>query len=224
MRSWVGHCWVFLGIVSICGSALAAEPSPSHPVKNIYVVRFGEQLNEPHIVTYRMVEWAQKRGRWIFPDIGYKDTGYARDQLWFVAGGAQVVHKDQFGWTQELYFTQEAGAESHNKRSMWIWPVVDARFPHRLTSQIVPFSTIPLDRAQRWGFDVDRARLEWAASSRWITGAGYSGGICKQRTWQSRPFISLKRRTSMGDVDLWAQRIPDGAQLQVRWMLVRDER
>jgi hypothetical protein len=202
---------------------LFAETPHSSPVKNIYVVRFGEQLQSPHIVTYRVVEWAQKRGRWILPDLGYKDNGYAQDQIWFVAGGAQILHRDRFDWTQEFYFTQEAGPESHNKRSLWIWPVLDGRYPHHLSSQAVMFPTIPLDSAQRWGLDVDRARVEWNAKPRWLTGVGYSGGICKQRTWQNRPFVSLKRKTQMGDFDLWAQRVPGGAQLQVRWLLVRDE-
>ena len=195
----------------------------SHPATDIYVVRFGEQLQSPHVFTYRFVEWAQKRGRWILPDVGYRDTGYAKDQLWLVAGGAQVLHRRSFDWTQEVYFSQEAGPESHNKRALWIWPVIDARFPKRFTSQAVAFPTIPLNQAQRWGFDVDRARLEWSANSHWRVGAGYNGGINKARDWQSRPFASLKRRSQVGDFDLWLQKIQGGAQLQVRWMLVRDE-
>lgn len=223
MSSWVRFWWVLLASLSLFSPAVFAE-TPRHPVTNIYVVRFGEELQSPHIVSYRVVEWAQKRGRWILPDIGYKDNGYAKDQIWFAAGGAQVLHRDRLDWTQELYFTQEAGPDSHNKRSMWIWPVIDARFPRRLSTQAVAYPTIPLNRAQRWGLDVDRARLEWSANSRWMTGVGYNGGICKERTWQSRPFMSVKRKSQMGAFDLWLQRIPQGAQLQVRWMLVRDER
>lgn len=226
---------LFLGVLLLFGLRAPAEPAESHPeshleshpeshpVTNIYQLRTAEQLQSPHVITYRLAEWTQRRGRWIVPDVAYKDTGYFQDQTWFVGAGAQVLHHPHIDWTQELYFTQEAGPESHNKRSLWIWPVIDARLPKRWSGQAVPFPTIPLDRAQRCGFDIDRARLEWGATPHWRIGAGYSGGISKERTWQSKPFASVKRRSQLGDFDCWLQRLPDGAQVQMRWMLVRDE-
>jgi hypothetical protein len=202
----------------------AADKAQPEPVVDIYLLRTGEALQSPHVVTYRVFEWTQTRGRWIAPDFGYYDTGYGQDQIWFAGAGAEVLSRRHIDWSQEIYLTQEAGPESQNKRSLWLWPVVDLRFVPRLTSEIAAYPTIPLDKAQRRGADVDRAKLEWAASPDWTAGLGYSGGICTARTWQSRPFLTVTRKTrSRGNFEFWLQSIPDGAQVQFRYLLVRDE-
>ena len=61
-------------------------------------------------------------------DIGYYDTGYAKNQIWFTGAGGDIFHSKHLDWEQELYVSQEAGPESTNKRSLWVWPVFDARF------------------------------------------------------------------------------------------------
>ena len=203
---------------------LSGEADQRRPAVDICVVRAGEQLQAPHVVTYRVAEWAQMRGRWIYPDIGYYDTGYGKDQIWFTGAGADLVRSNHVDWEQEIYVSQEAGPESTNKRSLWIWPVIDVRFRPRLTGQFVTYPTIPLDRAQRWGWDVDRAKLEWTASSHWRGGVGYAGGICASRSWQHDPFITVTRSAHIGSVEAWLERIHGGAQVQLRYYLVRDER
>ena len=211
-------------LLSLCMQGRADDQqqngSSRTPVSDVYVVRTAEQLTAPHVVTYRMVEYAQVRGRWIIPDVGYYDTGYAKDQLWFVAVGAKVLAKPRFSWTQQLYFMQEAGPDSTNKRSLRVWPILDAHYPRRFTWQIVPYPTIPLDRAQRAGFNCDRARLQWAANAHWRTGIGYSGGIGKDRSWQNMPFVSVTRNTRAGEFDCWMQHISGGVQVQMRYLLV----
>ena len=156
------------------GSQAAEEHS--RPVVNIYIVRAAEQLQQPHVVTYRVFEWTQERGRWIFPDFGYFDTGYGKEQIWFAGAGAKLVHGRHVDWEQELYISQEVGRDSTNKRSLWIWPVVNMRFPARLSAQVAAYPTLPLNRAERWGYDVDRIKLERKLSSRWSAGVGYAGG------------------------------------------------
>jgi hypothetical protein len=202
--------------------SLAAEEHPQ-PVVNIYIIRTAEQLQTPHVITYRVFEWTQERGRWIVPDFGYFDTGYGREQIWFAGAGAKLVHSRHVDWEQELYISQEAGADSENKRSLWIWPVVDVRFPARFSAQVAAYPTLPLNRAQRWGYDVDRAKLERRLSSRWSFGVGYAGGICDSRTWQSKPFVTTTRRTRRGNFEVWLQSIPGGSQAQVRYLMVRGE-
>ena len=128
---------------------LPAQAENPRPVVNIYVLRMGEQLQSPNIVTYRVAEWEQMRGRWILPDVGYYDSGYGKDQLWFAGGGADVLHTRHFDWEQEIYVLQEAGPESTNKRFMWLWPVLDFRFRPRLTAQVAPYPTLPLNRARK---------------------------------------------------------------------------
>jgi hypothetical protein len=211
-------------VVLVSTLAQAAESAKSYPVVDAYVVRGAEQLNSPHVVTYRVAEWMEQRGRWILPDLGYYDTGYGADQLWFAGGGAYVVRHRHIDWYQEAFFSQEAGRLSHNKRSVWIWPVVDLRFPPRLFGEVAIFPTIPLNKAQRWGLDIDRAKLERQLSSKWSAGIGYSGGICTERSWQSKPFVTVTRRTPVGSFEVWIQSIPGGSQAQLRYTLVRSKR
>jgi hypothetical protein len=215
---YIGICFLVL----LPALSQAAERG-SQPVANIYILRTAERLQGPHITTYRVFEWTQERGRWIVPDFGYFDTGYGKEQIWFTGAGAKLVHKPHIDWEQELYVSQEAGPESKNRRSLWIWPVVSFRFPGRLSAQVAAYPTLPLNRAQRWGYDVDRAKLERALSSRWSVGVGYSGGICDSRTWKSKPFLSAARRSRLGNFEVWLQSIPGGSQAQFRYVLERGE-
>jgi len=198
-----------------------AETADADSTVDIFILRSAEQLQAPHIVSYRLFEWTQLHGRWLIPDLGYYDTGYGKDQTWFAAAGAYVVKRRRVDYYQELYFTQEAGSQSTNKRGLFIWPVLDARFRPHLTGELAIYPTVPLDRAQRWGLNMDRGKLEWAANSRWLIGAGYSGGICSARTWQNEPFLTATRKTRAGSFEFWLQRDPAGAQAQVRYTLVR---
>jgi hypothetical protein len=136
------------------------ESAPQLPVSDIYIVRFAEQLQSPHVVTYRVFEWTETRGQWSFPDVGYYDTGYGKEQIWFTRAGLDVMHTARFDWSQEIYFSQGAGQESNNKRALRIWPVIDAHLRSRLYGEIAAYPVIPLDAAQRWSADVDRAKLE----------------------------------------------------------------
>src|ERR1039457_268818 len=95
-----------------------AEPvaPPHQPPLSIYIVRTGEQLQAPHVLTYHMVEYAQQRGRWIYPDVGYYDEGHGDVRQWFVGVGAEIYHGEHAIWTQELYFTQGTGSAAHHLR------------------------------------------------------------------------------------------------------------
>jgi hypothetical protein len=202
---------------------LPGEKAPE-PVVDIYILRTAEQLQAPHVITYRVAEWTQVRGKWLFPDVGYYDSGYGKDQIWFAGAGAEVLHRKRFNWEQEIYFSQEAGPESHNRRSIWIWPVLDFQLGRRFSGQIAAYPSIPLNRAQRWSYDVDRAKFQWAFRSHWMTGVGYSGGICNDRSWQSNPFVTVTRATRFGNVEVWLQRISGGSQVQLRYLLVKSEK
>jgi len=212
-----------LGSMLFAGCGLSAQSNHGQPVVDIYVLRAGEQLQSPHIVTYRVAEWEQMRGRWIAPDIGYYDTGYGKDQIWFAGGGRDVLHSRHVDWQQEFYVLQEAGPESTNKRFLWLWPILDFRFRPRLTAQLVAYPTIPLDRAVHAGLDVDRAKIEWAASSHWRGGLGYAGSLGASSACQRSPFLTVTRFTREGNFEVWLQRISGGAQVQLRYTLVHEE-
>lgn len=202
----------------------AERASNPDPVVDIVILRTAEQLQGPHVVTYRVAEWTQMRGPWLFPDVGYYDTGYGKDQIWFAGIGKEVLHRSAFNWEQEIYFSQEAGPESHNRRSIWLWPVIDFQFSRKFSGQIAAYPTIPLNRAQHWGYDVDRAKFQWAFRSHWLTGVGYSGGTCTDGSWHSEPFLTLTRASRFGNFETWLQRTPGGSQIQLRYILVKNEK
>ncbi len=222
---WLGLIATLLIACDLSGEAGPGRESDARrPVVDIYVARAAEQIQAPHVVTYRVAEWVQMRGRWIYPDIGYYDTGYGKDQIWFAGAGGDIVRSKRIDWEQEIYISQEAGPESANKRSLGIWPVLDVRVRPRLTGELDTYPTIPLDRAQRWGWDVDRMKLEWAANSHWRGGPGYAGGLCASRSWQHEPFLTVTRTTRLGSVEVWLERIHGGAHVQLRYYLVHEEK
>lgn len=216
-HAWISFCLLYAVSISW------GESASSQPAVNVVLIRGAEQLTGPHVITYRIAEWTQIRGRWMLPDVGYYDTGYGKDQTWFAGGGYYVVNKPRFVYYQEFYVSQEAGPESKNARGFWIWPVVETQFKNRFFNQIAAFPTIPLNKSQRWGLEIDRAKTEWAPSAHWMVGAGYSGGICSSRTWESKPFLTTTRKTRTGNYEFWIQRTPAGAQVQFRYLFVQRE-
>jgi len=216
---------LLLVLVFACFGQLVAgadePPTDRPPTVNIFVLRTAEQLGSPHVITYRVAEWEQMRGRWIPFDVGYYDTGYGQDQMWFAAAGMVPRAGPRFRWEQEVYVLQEAGPQSKNRRTLWIWPVLEFQPLRRVSAQIAAYPTIPLDRAEHKSFDVDRAKLEWSATTHWRWGVGYSGGLCGGNSWRSEPFLTVTRRTRAGSFEFWLQSTPGGGQVQVRYALVR---
>jgi hypothetical protein len=212
--------FTFLFLLACLQASFAESGDPQRPL-SIYIVRTGEQLQAPHVLTYRMFEYAQMRGRWIFPDVGYYDSGHANDALWFAGAGGEVYRGERITWTQEIYAAQEAGSAAHNQRSLWLWPVLDLRLTPRLTAQAVAYPTVPLDRAAQWGFSVDRAKLEYAVRPHFQAGAGYSSSKCAGNPWQNKPFVTSTVINRTGAWEFWMQRIPGGAQIQLRYQLMR---
>jgi len=210
-----------LCLLTFCLS-LAAEPTsaPRAPTTNIFLARTAEDLQSPHRFTYHMFEWAQQRGRWIAPDIGYYDDGYGNDQQWFAGGGPEFFSK-HVDYTQEIYVFQEAGPEARNQRGIWLWTVFNLRFGRHLLNETVFYPTLPLNKSQNWAFDLDRSKSEWTLGQHWKLGGGDSATCA--RTCTNRPFFATTRKTSTGDYEFWLQRIPAGAQVQFRWLLVRKE-
>jgi hypothetical protein len=198
-------------------ACFAEQAAPQRPL-SIYIARTGQQLQAPHVPTYHMVEFAQMRGRWIFPDVGYYDGGHSNDRQWFAGAGAELYHGEHVTFSQELYVTQEEGSAARNQRAMWVWPVLDLRFTPRLTSQAVVYPTVPLDRSAQWAFDVDRAKLEYAFRPHFQAGAGYNSCKSAGNPWVSRPFLTTTLTNRTGAWEFWLERMPGGAQIQLRYL------
>lgn len=221
-------CCTF-AIFLFTASSHAAEPedvcpAPS-PVTDVVVLRTALAAQHPFRTNYRLVEWNQQRGRWLLPDIGYYDNGYFGHQLWFGGGGAELLHRPRMVWTEELYANQAAGPDTHNQRMFWFWTVFDFKLKPHLTAQLVGYPTLPLNHSQDWGMDIDRGKLEWEFHRGWKIGPGYAAtSFCNQGAWESRPFVTLTRKTGSNYYEFWAERIAGGAQIQLRYMLVRNEK
>lgn len=195
----------------------AAQP---RQLSSVFIVRTGEPLQAPYALSYHMYEYALVQGRWIFPDVGYYDAGHANDGQWFIGAGPEIYHNRHFTWTQEVYAVQEAGSAAHNQRYLWIWPILDLRFTKRLTSQTVLFPTVPLNKSARWGFDIDRSKVEYAIRPHLQVGAGYNATKSATGPWVSRPFLTTTVTNKTGAWEFWLERVEDGAQVQLRYQLV----
>jgi hypothetical protein len=218
MRSGLVFCFLFLAWMSV--GALAETDSHDTPLVSTYIVRTGEQLQAPHVLTYKLVEYELQRGRWILPDLGAYDAGRAQSKLLFLAAGADLHRGKKTFLTQEIYFVQAAGPGSHGARSLWVWPVLDLNFTPRLKAEAVAYPTIPLNRAAQAGFDVDRAKLEYAVRRNFTLGGGYGSSKCEGSAWQNKPFLTTTIFSRAGSVEFWLQQMPGGGQVQARYTLV----
>lgn len=222
MRCCLLVCLLFLGWIN----GLAAEETVPHhsPVVSTLVVRTGEQLQTPHVPTYKMMEFSQQRGRWILPDIGIYSAEQEKDKLLFGGAGAELRLSNKAVLTQVVYFSQDVGPGSHGARSLWVWPVIDINFTPRWQAEAVVYPTIPLNRAAQAAFDVDRAKLEYVLRRHLTIGGGYSASICDGDPWKNKPFLTTTVPSRAGSFEFWLQRMPGGGQIQVRYTLIHAER
>jgi hypothetical protein len=212
-------CFLFLGWIN---PGVAEETASNRSqVISTYIARTGEQFQAPHVLTYRLAEYEQQRGRWTFPDLGVYGTSQGKDKLVFLGASADFHPGKGALFTQELYFTQDTGPGSHGARSLWVWPVLDLSFTPRLTAEVVAYPTVPLNRAAQAAFNVDRAKLEYALRRNWTAGPGYSSSICEGSAWKNEPFLTTTVSSSAGSFEFWIQRMPGGGQLQLRYKLAR---
>jgi hypothetical protein len=115
---------------------------------------------------------------------------------------------------------QGAGSAAHNQRYLWIWPILDLRFTKRLTSQTVLLPTVPLNRSARWGFDIDRSKVEYALRPHLQVGVGYCATKSATGPWMSEPFLTTTVTNRAGAWEFWLERVTGGAQIQLRYQLV----
>lgn len=220
MRSWlVVGCLLFGGI-----RAIASQSDTTHvPVASTLVVRTGEPLQASHKLTYELLEFSQQRGRWIVPDIGIYGSSDESDKLVFAGAGAEFLFHRKIDYTQIFYISQAVGPGSHGARTLWIWPVLDVNLTPRWMSEVVVYPTIPLNHAAEAGFDIDRAKLQYAFTRHFSAGAGYSASIYENCPWKNKPLATATYFSRAGSTEFWLERIPAGAQVQVRYTLTHTE-
>jgi hypothetical protein len=203
----------------------AGEAVPQNsPVISMYIARTGEQFQAPHVLTYRLLEFEQMRGRWIYPDLGVVDFGHGDYRESFLGGGAVYYHGKITTLSQELYFVQDTGSTAHSARYLWVWPIADFQFKPRLGAHAVVFPYVPLNGAARAQYNVDRAKVEYAVNRGFTMGGGYSSSKTGGSAWQNKPFLTTTVTTREGAVEFWLQKVPGGGQLQMRYFLAHAAR
>ena len=66
---------------------------------------------------------------------------------------------------------------------------------------------------------LERSKLEYRLNRRWKLGAGYAGYKYGDSPWQNKPFITGTFSARAGSFEIWFQKVPGGAQMQLRMVL-----
>lgn len=186
----------------------------------ILVARTGMRLDAPHAGTYHLLEVFQLRGKWVYPDMGYIDFATDNYHEVFVGAGRTLHDSKKLTVVEELYFDQAIGPAAKSAQYLWPWTLVDIRFTPKLTSEVVYFPYLPLNQSARIQHVLERAKVEYAINKMWKVGGGYAGYKYGDNRWQNKPLITTTVSTRAGAFEIWVQKMPGGAQVQVRYILV----
>ncbi len=188
------------------------------PATTVVIARTGQNVQAPHTGTYHLLEALQVRGKWIFPDVGYVDFATGNYRELYVGGGRMLHDGKKVSVTGELYFVQATGPASQNARYLWPNVIVDLRFTPKLTSQTSYILYAPLNKPARVQQVVERSKLEFAPRKHWKFGGGYGAYQYGNGPWQSKPFATTTISTRTGSFEFWLQKMPRGAQVQMRYV------
>ena len=200
--------------------AQSTTDSTSKATTTIVIARTGIRLDAPHVGTYHYVEVIRSPGRWIYPDVGYLDFATNAYRELFAGGGLALRDSKRMTLIQELFFDQAFGPAARSARYLVPWTMLQIRFTPKFASETVYFPYVPLNRAARIQHILERAKVEYAIKRPWKSGVGYGGYQYGDLPWQHRPFLTTTLSTRVGAFEFWLQRMPRGAQVQFRYLLV----
>lgn len=204
-------------LTGVAGSAVyAQDPAPS-PTTSVVLARTGENLQEPFTGTYHLFEFFQVRGNWIYPDIGTVDFATNNYRECFIGGGRTFYNSKHVSLTGELYFVEASGSAAKGARYLWPNLIVDLRLTPKLTSQTSYFPYVPLDHSAHVQEVIERSKLEYAITRSMKMGGGYGAYQYANGPWQSKPMFTTTVSTRAGSLEFWLQKIPAGAQVQMRY-------
>lgn len=189
----------------------------------LFFARTGQSLTGPYIGTIHYAEFLQIRNRWIYPDIGYVDFAHGDYREAFIGGGRTLIDTKFVSWDQELLYVQATGPAAGSARYLQPWSMLRLRIAPKLTSETVYFAYFPLNHTARFHQVIERAKVEYAVRKRWKIGAGYAGSD-PNGPWVNKPLITTTISTRAGSFELWLQKIPSGAQVELRYALVHAPR
>jgi hypothetical protein len=197
-----------------------AGPEPPEPNLTLFFARTGQSLIAPYPATLHYAEFLQIRDRWIYPDIGYVDFGHNNYREFFIGGGRTLIENKFVEWEQELEFVQATGPAAGSARYLQPWSMLRLRYTPRVTSEIVYFPYLPLNKTAGFHQVLERAKTEYRVQKHWKIGAGYAGKDQPGTRWINKPFLTTTISSPAGDFEFWLQRIPNGAQVELRYALV----
>ncbi|MEK7212137.1 MAG: hypothetical protein AAB686_00475 [Patescibacteria group bacterium] len=196
--------------------AAGSTPAFAQGTETEVIARIGMK----EAATYHFVEVLQTRGSWVIPDIGYIDFADNDYREIFVGVAKTLVKTKRLTVVSELYFVQATGPEAKSARYVQPWMLVNIKFTPRLISQTVYFPYVPINKAGRKQHVLERTKLEYVFP-RFKVGAGYSAYQFGDDPWQNKPFVTVTVKDgALGDMELWLQKMPQGVQLQARYVRV----
>ena len=212
--------------LSITPPALAqgAADATSNPTTTIVLARTGVRLDEPHVGTYHYLEIIQSRGSWIYPDIGYIDFATNTYREVFVGGGRALLDNKRVTLIEEPFFDRAFGPAARGASYLMPWTMLQVRFTPKFNNETVYFLYLPLNDSARIQHVLERSKFEYALKKSLKAGIGYGAYKFGDTDWDHRPFATTTISTGAGAFEFWLQKMPGGAQVQFRYMLVHTGR
>ena len=218
------HFFFIVLAAFVCQSTLQAEDA--RPVyRHLCLYAPASSFNRHMSVTYRVAEWAQQ-ARALDPSRLrlLRHRLRQRPDLVYRRRRRHYPQQAPLTGSRSSTFSQEAGPESTNKRSLWIWPVFDVPLRPRLTGRVrsptPPFRStarrkqvlLRRPRQNRVGRHIPLGKPVRAMQAAPIQVPG--------KTAHSSPPPAQRRSASLSS---GCNGPREGAQIQLRYMLVRSE-
>ena len=204
-------------------TAPSADAAPA-PTLSFFLARTGQRLDSSFANTYHYLEFFQVRHRWIVPDIGYVDFGHNNYREFFIGGGRTLIENKLVSWDLELFYVQATGPAARSAAYLQPFTILRLAFTPRFSGEAEYFNYLPMNDSAKYHQVLERSKIEYAVNKRWKFGAGYAGRDAPGSPWQNKPFITTTISTKAGAFEFWLQRIPVGAQVELRYRLVHKSR
>jgi len=188
------------------------------------MARTGGTVIGPYVGTLHFLEFFQVRNRWIYPDLGYVDFAHGNYREFFMGGGRTLIENKIATWDQELLYVQATGPAAKSARYLQPWSMLRLRYTPKWRSEFVYFAYFPLSDSAHIHHVIERAKLEYVLKKPWKVGVGYAGVKYPGVAWVNKPFLTTTVSTRAGAFEFWLQRIPAGAQVEIRYTLIHTSR
>jgi hypothetical protein len=225
-RALKGAALVLLGcaVPVFAQDASTAGDTAKPTTTTLFFARTGQSIVTPYVGTIHYLEFIQIRNRWIYPDIGYIDFAHGNYREFFIGGGRTLVDAKKVSWDQELLYVQATGPAAKSARYLQPWSMVRVQFTPKFSNETVYFLYLPINHAARVQNVLERAKFEYALRKHWKIGAGYAAYKFANTRHQNKPLLTTTISTKAGAFEFWLQKIPNGAQVQLRYALIHKSR